>query len=257
MSDSPSPSPVRALALGRKPASAAQRAAMPQASAQRVLAPAGPLAFPQALGNIGLYANDTWGDCAIVGLANVARLVAQREGFDLGIYTGAVLGAYKRFGFAPPSVDPGVRLSEALLWLAQEGWDYGGQAPLTAPSLVLDHENLGQLRRWSALGGACYLGVKLSLVDRDRVGDVWDLGQGGPEDVPGSWGDHCLIGPCAWDTEGCWLGTWGTWQRATWRWLERALDEAYALVLREFEGLDSAALMAQMAGLDWGARDGE
>lgn len=242
--------------LGKRPTPAALRAVLPQGSlAATALLAAPPAPALRGLTQLGLYANDQFGDCVLAAMANLARLDAQLEGYDLGIHTGDVLKAYKLFGFAPPLADPGIRIGDALVWLCQKGWSYGsGQAPLTGPSLVLDHTDLGKLQRWSQVAGAGMLGVQLSLADQDAIGEVWDTSNAGTSpgaaDTPGSWGEHCLIGPCESDSQGCWLGTWGRWQRASWGWLSRALDEAYGVVLRELEGLDRQRLMQQMMELE-------
>ena len=86
---------------------------------------------------------------------------------------------------------------------------------------------------------------------------IWDTdapaSAGDP--TPGSWGGHC---PIIWDYTGTAdtdlvrLGTWGYWQKATWRWIRQRTQEAHAIAWRQLDaagtdGLDYERLMADAA----------
>jgi hypothetical protein len=196
--------------------------------------------------------NDKLGNCTAVGYANTARAAAALEGYQIGINTEKVVHFYSEStGYVPgdPSTDNGGVEVDVLNWQARHGCDDGGQTRLVGAWGTYDPADQSLMRIAMAQCGAAYLGVSLSVSDQNMA--VWDTqapaSAGDP--TPGSWGLHCLI---AWDYSGpndddlVRLGTWGTWQTATWRWVRQRTQEAHAILWRQLQ----SAVMPEPHGVN-------
>ena len=187
----------------------------------------------------GLYANDTLPDCTAVALANAARGIAALNGFDLVLDPARVPEFYGACVGDPPDLaaTDGAVMLDVLARQAAAGFDIGPQV-LHGLYATLDTRSRPALANGMARLGAGYWGV--TLRERDMEGNaVWDVQDGRDDgDVAGG---HAIV---AWDYTGLGdgdtvrLGTWGTWQPATWAWVAARLDEAYGVVWRQLERAD-------------------
>ena len=243
--------------LGRKPADPAALARAPQLGNHMLASmPAPPVLDRSKIAfTPDMDGNDTVGDCTAVALANCARAAACLAGFQIVIPKPKVIAFYSQStGYNPkvPSTDQGGVEVDVLANQARHGFDIGEQTPLVGAWGTFDPGNQGLMRSCIANVGTCYIGVALSISDQNMK--VWDTdapaSAGDP--TPGSWGDHA---PFIWDYEGTSdtdlvrIGTWGYWQKATWRWVRRRTQEAHGIAWRQMnkagtDGLDYDRLLA-------------
>ena len=73
------------------------------------------------------------------------------------------------------------------------------------------------------------IGVQLPEDAKAQIdaGEPWDVTNGAGS-TPGSWGGHYMY-VCGYTTTGPVCVTWGRKQQATWGWLAKYCDEAYAI----------------------------
>lgn len=178
----------------------------------------------------GTMGNLEVGDCtcAAVGHAIMAWTKAAgspKRPSDAEIL--AMYGAVSGYRAGNPLTDRGAYISDVLIHWSSAG--LGGDV-LTAAAKI-DCTQLEHVKRVIALFGCANIGIELpaSAMAQTQVGQIW-------EPVPddgGSLGGHCVL-LVGYDLDGVSLVTWGQIQRATWAFIARYLDEAWAMVSRDF-----------------------
>jgi hypothetical protein len=203
-----------------------------------------------------LYRNDTLPNCTAVSYANAARAIAALNGFGLIVDQAKVVQFYSDCVGNPPDLaaTDGAVLADVLLHQARHQVDIGPQS-LVANYGTVDHTSRTALANGMVRLGSVYLGVTLRDRDMQTVGGVWDVVDG-RDDGP-IVGGHCVIGfdyTGLRDADTVRIGTWGTWQATSWRWLAARLDEGWAMVWRElaradgrfYSGLTADGLVAEL-----------
>lgn len=179
-----------------------------------------------------MLANDQIGDCTSVGIANHLRATAALAGYQIDVSTGDAIRFYSEStGYNPanPDSDQGGVEVDVLGIAGRDGYhlDHGAYYPLWG---TIDPQDRNALALVVAGMGCAYLGVQLAVAD--QAPGVWDIDRSG-DNTPGSWGGHCLL---LWDYTGLadedevTLLTWGTRQKATWRWVQSRIMEAHGLI---------------------------
>ncbi|MCE2579618.1 hypothetical protein LDL36_14165 [Komagataeibacter sp. FNDCR1] len=188
-----------------------------------------------------MLGNDVIGDCTSAGLGNHARATAALAGFQVDVTTAQAEAFYSlSTGYVPgnPDTDNGGVEVDVLTTAMRDGYAATNQTlfPLWGSA---DPGDLNGIRNITAGLSAAYLGVQLAQSDmwEDEDGNlapVWDtqtpVGHG--DTTPGSAGGHCLL---LWDytgtadTDFVTLLTWGSKQKATWRWVRSRIMEAHGL----------------------------
>lgn len=198
---------------------------------RRTLPPA-PARLDRASG-IGwrMFCNDRLGCCTIAALANaIVQRTQLAGGTPLVMDDATVERCYGRVGgYVPgrPETDAGAVETDVLGWFAREGVrlrTQGVECGVWARLAAGDRE---AIRQAVHLFGSAYLG--LDLPRRAQGQTIWD--DTGGEDVldrPGSWGGHAVL-LAGYDETGVSLITWGGVQRASWAFVDRYCDEAYAV----------------------------
>jgi len=228
------------MKLGRLPHDPDRVAALPAMSHKAMSA----MAPPPTLDRSALHYqpamdhNDVIGDCTAAGLANALDAWTATKGYTSRVDPDKVLRFYAatighpEYTFDQLTQTDGAYMVDVLSYQARHGFDTcEGLIPHTADYARVD---LG-FRSYLALGmshlGCCYVGV--DLTDHDMTSDVWDDDGSDRSSVVGG---HCIV---LWDYAGLddnsivRIATWGTLKRATWRWLDRRLQEAYVLAWRQ------------------------
>ncbi|CAM2762863.1 hypothetical protein [Komagataeibacter xylinus] len=192
-----------------------------------------------------LLGNDVLGDCTSAGIGNHIRATSALNGFQTGITTSQAVAFYSRStGYVPgnPGTDRGGVEVDVLTTALRDGYAVTNQTlfPLWGSA---DPADLNGVRNVMAGLSTAYLGVQLADADlwedeNGALAPVWDTdipaGHGDPNPNPAN--GHCLLG---WDYTGTddtdivTLLTWGTTQRATWRWVRSRIMEAHALAWRQ------------------------
>lgn len=204
--------------------------------------------------DLGMFANDRYGDCAFVAQAHAELTWAAGRGECLAISDDDVLGAYSGctgFKQNDPTTDRGTVLADALVHWAGPG--IGGRR--IAGHVLVDHRNILHVRAAAYLFGGVYLGAALPISAQD-TSKPW-TGKTGAlvgNDAPGSWGGHCVWCPKEALISGATFITWSRRQGSDWQWWLNYVDECYAPLSQDWadaarkapNGFDFKALQADL-----------
>lgn len=181
--------------------------------------------------------NDMIGDCTSAGLANSIRAVSALNGFQTAVTASDAIRFYSEstgYNPADPATDQGGIEVDVLACAARDGYALADQLLYPLWGSIEPQDRNGVALACAALGPV-YLGVELAIADQAGMGGLWDIEtpDSWGDRTPGSWGGHCLLlwgyaGLC--DDDIVTLLTWGTRQRATWRWLRSRMREAHGLL---------------------------
>lgn len=195
------------------------------------------------VGDIGMLANDFYGDCTIASVGHATQA--------LGLYLPSdevVLNYYSRWcGYVPgdPSTDQGGIEVDVLNQWRKEGFNGHKLLAYADPPIA----NTKIIRQAIAALGGLYIGLSLPVSAQEQ--DVWDVVQG-PDAEPGSWGGHAVYAH-GFNPTGPFCITWGERKQMTWAFWLKYTDEAHALFLEDYigehgpaEGIDQDALLADL-----------
>jgi hypothetical protein len=185
----------------------------------------------------GLDGNDAIGNCTAVAVANTVRAEAVLRGYAPMVAESAATALYGEvtgYDVTRPSSDAGCIETTMLSYQAIHGFKAGAPTEYVGLWANIEPGDLNLVRLAVAHLGVAYIGVDLAMADQAGEGDVWDTGTpaSAGDPTPGSWGGHATL---IWsytgleDVDLVELATWGTLQKATWRWLRSRMDESHAL----------------------------
>jgi len=183
-----------------------------------------------------LYANDLYGDCVIAGRAHhTLRFEHTEQDKILNISDEEVLNQYwkegKKFCF-DKKPDRGLVMLDSLKHWRKDGWTAAGQEYNIYAFAKINQFDPYEVR------AAIYLlngiNVGLALPNSARNQDIWSVVSS--DNVPGSWGGHCVYCPPVWGKDSFQLKplilcvTWGGLKLMTFEFFTRYTDEAYAVL---------------------------
>lgn len=185
-----------------------------------------------------MLANDRLGDCTAAGAGHAEQEFAHQAG-DTFVPTDAdTIKFYELQGYIPgaPSTDRGANMLAVLAAWRKQG--FAGRKLIAYAEV--DVQN-AEFEQGLYLFGSLYCGVNLpqSAMDQFGAGEVWDVAR----NDGGIIGGHCILA-VAYDHAGVTFVTWGKLQRATWAWVEKYCDEAYAAVSRDYDRLHGKPLLS-------------
>ena len=195
-----------------------------------------------------MYDNDRIGDCTIAAAGHMIEAWTAAAGRFAEVSESDVLRAFDAVKITDPSTgeEGAVELDVLRYWRAT---GVGGHRIGAYAGVSLHDQQL--VRTGAYLFEGLYIGLALPLTAQRQ--DVWDWtgSLAGPA-KPGSWGGHA-VDIVGYDADGLTFVTWGSLKRMTWRFWERYVDEAYALISPDFltagrapNGFDLAALKADL-----------
>lgn len=207
----------------------------------------------------GVLGNRDWGDCVFAGNGHIIeQQTAYGEGGEFIVTDQEALLEYSLVtGFdpnaGPPGENPtdqGALIQDGLADLRKNG--LAGQK-ITAFARV-NETSQTEVKTALAEFGAMSFGVNLpqSAMDQFNAGQMWSV----VSDDGGILGGHCVTG-FGYDDGSVYLVSWGRVVPATWDWLAKYCDEAWAIVSAQWagmggkdpEGVDLAGLGAEFAAL--------
>lgn len=194
-----------------------------------------------------MYGNDSLGDCTV---ASAGHMIQAWTGNAGTLFTPAepdVLAAY----WATGAADDGRFELDVLNYWRKVG--IGGH--MIGAFAALDPRNHRLVKTACWLFGGCYVGVALPKTAQAQTN--WTVVRGaGHEADPGTWGGHAvpIVG---YAKTGVKIVTWGRVINASWGFLSKYMDEAYAVLgvdwLRKDgkapSGFDVAALRSDLSSL--------
>lgn len=183
-----------------------------------------------AVSEWGMMANDKMGDCTAAGWGHLkllrSTLAENPERMSdedvIALYI-AVTGA-EGAAFDPKtgSNDNGCVELDVLNYLRK--------SQAIGAYMAMRPQNLNHVQYGISAFEGVYMGASLPLAAQEQ--DVWDLPADQPavdKFTPGSWGGHCMIA-VDYNADGVTFITWGDTKKATWRWWNAYVDEAYAII---------------------------
>ena len=204
----------------------------------------------------GMLGNDTVGDCTCAA-AGHADMIAEIFGEKVtpAVTSDEVLAAYSAItGYSPddPNSDQGANMLDVLKY-----WQKTGIAGQKCSAYVaFDPANKAHWEAATYLFGFVYIGVNLPDIVTKALPTIIDWTD--TTDAPDQNNGHCIIGCAYADSEGVTIVTWGQTVRATWAFLAKYCDEAYAVLLPAWAqgdppGIDMTQLTADLAVVQGGA----
>lgn len=184
-----------------------------------------------AITDWGLYANDRYGDCGPVSVANQRKLVTKYlTGVEVSPTQDDVFDLYKRSGNpAFPAEDNGVDMQTMLEAVVAGG--IGGTKAIAFASV--DPKNLDQIDAAIAIFGSVLFGVALDTAQQSQP-QLWQY------QPSGTWGGHAVLSglytvpePSGADVR---VITWGRVVATTDLFLQNQLEEVWVVIWPEHLG---------------------
>lgn len=217
--------------LGKKPAKIDRRT-IPFKCCLKILPPIPEVFDLEAGKNIPspMFANDKYGDCVIAGRAHhTLRFEHIEQKKILNITDDEILNQYwkegKRFCF-DKKPDRGLVMLDSLKWWRNKGWTADGQWYNIWAFAKLNKFDRYEVRAAIYLLNGIYIGLMLPNSARNQ--DIWSIVSS--DNIPGSWGGHCVYIPPIWTSHLLTCITWGDEKSMTWDFFKTYCDEAYAIV---------------------------
>ena len=179
-----------------------------------------------------MLANDRLGDCTAAGCGHAIQTWTANASSEADITDPETISFYSETcGYDPnnPNSDGGGVELDVLSWWLKN--DFAGHK-LDAFA-ALDIGNQTNIKDAIWLTGCVYLGVNLPLSAQDQ--DIWDIPPEGltGNGTPKSWGGHCVIA-CGYNDKGLTVITWGQPKLMTWSFYHAYVEEAWALLSKEW-----------------------
>jgi hypothetical protein len=206
-----------------------------------------PPAIYQSVTNIsdwGMLGNDQLGDCTAAGAGHLEMVwTDQVSGTPRTVTTDEVIKFYELQGYDPsdPSTDQGANMMDVLASWHSDGLA-GDKIAAYARVALEDHT----VEQAIALFGGAYIGVNLpnSAIQQFGNGQDWDV----VDDDGGIAGGHCVV-LVGYDESGATVVTWGRTVKASWDWLRKYTEEAWAVLPSEYEeGTVNGFNFSQLSG---------
>lgn len=191
-----------------------------------------------------MYGNDRLGDCTCAAAGHMV----QSWSFSAGAGKTPADADVERF-YIPQTGTADDGRSELNVLQQWRKVGFGGDR--VEAFAAVDPKNHAMVKLACWLFGGVYIGVALPRTAQGQAN--WAVVRNGGADAePGSWGGHA-VNIVGYDSRGVRLVTWGNVIRASWGFLERYMDESYAVLSRDWlgakgspSGFDLNALLADL-----------
>lgn len=195
--------------------------------------------WSKAVSGFSMMKNDTLGNCAIVGAANIVKSWTANERVEITMTDDNIVDAYAKIcGYKPVTdeEDYGCVLLEVLNYWRIIGID----GHKIEGYVSINPRSKREVKAAVHLFGAVYIGFQLPAFAENT--DLWNLPRDGPssEILPGSWGGHCVVALDA-DDEYLTIVSWGRLIKVNWEFLAAYCDEAYAVFAPDDWATDGTA----------------
>jgi len=195
----------------------------------------------------GMFANDAVGDCTCAAIAHYVMLATAHTGRLVIPEVADVLAMYSAIsGYVPgdDSTDVGAAITDALNY-----WQTVGLAGHKILGWIqINHANPVRRHQGIYIFGGNDVGVQLPAEAQLQftAGETWDVWA---DDDGGILGGHCIL-EAGYGSEGSDFVTWGKGdQKATDRWSNLYLDEAYCVITEDWLN-EASGLAPNMLDLD-------
>jgi len=200
---------------------------------------------------VPMFSNDRYGNCVIAGRAHhTLRFELVEQGVVIRISDDDVNREYFAETGGP---DAGLVVLPSLKRWRKAGWRVSDANYRILGFAELEAGNAHEVGTAIYANVGVGIGAMLPMDARIQLnaGQPWDV-TGGADGVPGSWGGHYMY-VSGYTPQGPVCVTWGRKQQATWAWLAKYCDEAYAIfdAANKFntDVVDPAKLAAALAAV--------
>jgi hypothetical protein len=219
----------------------------------------------EAFVDYGMFLNNSIGDCAVAGPIHMLMIWLTQGGKKPEFVDDNALKTYEAIsGYVPgdESTDVGCSLRDVLKYWRKVGIpDKNGVMHKIGAFVQLNCKDHEEVKIAQYLFSAIDIGfmVPAYAMEQFQNGDIWDV-QTKNSEIEGG---HCVI-PSGYGTikilkvtkEGLWVITWGKAQFMTWKFWDKYVDEAWAILDTEFlkngkspDGFDLKTLQADLKAL--------
>jgi hypothetical protein len=180
---------------------------------------------------IGMYGNDTIGDCTCAAVAHMVMLFTAHTGKMFAPEVADVIAMYSAISGYDPATganDNGCAITDVLNYWQTTG--LSGHKILGWASIA--PTNRVQRQQGVYIFGACNIGVQLPALAQTQFSDdeTWDVA----ENDGGIEGGHCIV-QTGYGAEGINVQTWGKGdQKATNAWDTMYTDESYVVITQDW-----------------------
>lgn len=187
----------------------------------------------------GMLLNDQLGDCTCAGNGHICeQQTALGLGKETEVTDNETLTMYEAVGhYVPgnPSTDNGATVQSALSYLRKTGVA-GFKLAAFAEVDVTNHQEVKQA---AFEFGALSIGINLpdSAMNQFNAGQPWTVVEGSAID-----GGHCVI-VVGYDADWVYVVTWGAVQKMSWGFWETYVEEAWAVISRDWQSKSGLSLV--------------
>lgn len=213
--------------------------------------------FYSGITYLGMMLNDSLGDCTCAGDGHIVeQQTALGDKQELKVPDSEVLKAYEHSGYKPgnPNTDQGWTVQAALDYLRTDGMR--GQNMVTGAITTWKIAAYGELnvKDHNEVKQAVYefgclsigFDVPESAMQQFQEGQPWTVVNGSPIE-----GGHCVI-VVGYDADYVYVVTWGAVQKMAWAFWDTYVDQAFAVISKDWQsnsGLDLTAFGAEFSAM--------
>lgn len=208
--------------------------------------------WTKGITSFGMMLNDTLGCCTIAAGAHAVQIFSANTVGEVTINDTDVLSYYEKWdGYNPsdPNTDQGgIELDVLNAWKRDE---FAGHALIAYADPSVSSPT--QIKQAINLFGGVYIGLEVSNYIMRNMPAIWDV----VDDDLGIDGGHAVF-VTGYDAQTLTFISWGQLYKMTWKFWAKYVDEAHALLSKDFlgaNGLDPAgfnlaALQADLACIE-------
>lgn len=174
----------------------------------------------------GMMLNDSLGDCTIAGVGHAIQVWSMNVSEEVTIPDSVILQYYEKWdGYNPnnPSSDQGGIEVDVLNNWRKSGFSNHNIIAYADP-VITDHVHI---KIAISLFGGLYIGLILPVSAQTQK--VWHV----VKNDGGVWGGHCVF-IVAYNDEELICITWGRLMRMTWAFWDKYVDEAHAIISKDW-----------------------
>lgn len=181
----------------------------------------------------GMDANDTVGDCTCAGVAHLIKAWCNANGITIDPNDAEVLAFYRAITGYDPSktddegnndTDTGAACEDVLDYLQKHGISIDGTVHKIDAYAACEPGNINHIKSCVEIFGSCYIGIDLPASAMTQK--MWMIDPSADNTIEGG---HCVI-ITDYDAHFVKVISWGQQYYATWAWIEKYMDEAYACI---------------------------
>lgn len=185
-----------------------------------------------------VYCNQDHACCTVSALAHMVEVFSQETTGTAETVSDSDILAF--YGLVDGGQDAGADEITVLQTWRKTPLGSLSDSTIDAFAALEDLGNLALVKAACWLFSGLYIGIALPLTAQTQ--EVWDVAPDMPDrNAPGSWGGHA-VSVIQYDAQGVTVVTWGAEKRMTWEFWRTYVEEAYAVLPTDFQGMHTKLL---------------